>query len=416
MKKPKTKQQVPNIWQPPTEYGMGRFLLYVSPLLLVFIPGMDHFFSQLTHIQAVWTYILYGMVIVLGVFSYKKIHDGRMYLLALHLGSVLIHWQASGLGLGQHAALWSLVLGLGLLTPLCVRPSFNYGLLQIMALMQLVVVHATLYGYQAIPGLSQYYPGLIGLGVFYLLALVAAIKVFRGGQAIFALWLSVGVLAFLPLFINKMTLVFGAYPGALGLKQGVYILQNLPILATLIFALALIGHWWSHLHHQIAFDPLLRIYNRDYCQKILSQKNPLYRTSPFTLAMVDIDHFKKVNDTHGHQAGDAVLVEVAQHVWKCVGRKGVVCRYGGEELIVFLPGRYLKESLVLLELIRSTIEKKVIPFAGKKIKVTVSQGVTQREKKSQTLEQLLEAADTALYRAKKGGRNQVRAGRIKTME
>jgi len=111
------------------------------------------------------------------------------------------------------------------------------------------------------------------------------------------------------------------------------------------------------MEHRIAYDPLLHIYNRDYCSKIISEQSNLNLMFPLSIAMVDIDHFKNVNDTHGHQAGDQVLYTVAQTVCKEVVPNGVVCRYGGEELIIFFPQQTARQVAPLVEKMRKTIEK-----------------------------------------------------------
>jgi diguanylate cyclase (GGDEF)-like protein len=188
---------------------------------------------------------------------------------------------------------------------------------------------------------------------------------------------------------------------------------RLLILAAAPFSLSIgmVVHGFMRMEHRISYDPLLQIYNRDYCSKIISEQANLNMAPPFGVAMVDIDHFKNVNDTYGHHAGDCVLHAVAQAVQRGAGA-GIACRYGGEELAIFFPQKATPEVTAILEKIRSDIEK-IKTRAGKKtISVTVSAGVSHRELFSQPIADVIKAADKALYTAKKKGRNQVRSQKL----
>jgi diguanylate cyclase (GGDEF)-like protein len=175
-------------------------------------------------------------------------------------------------------------------------------------------------------------------------------------------------------------------------------------------------HWFIRIEHRIQYDPLLKIYNRDYCMQILAEKSSLDSTPPFTIAMIDIDHFKKVNDTHGHQAGDTVLHAVAQAVKQSVMPDGVLCRYGGEELAVFFPGKDSVAAKPILEKTRMEVENTTIAAGKKKLSVTISAGISHRASRSQSLSDVVAAADKALYKAKEGGRNQVKVGKTPEKE
>jgi diguanylate cyclase (GGDEF)-like protein len=171
-------------------------------------------------------------------------------------------------------------------------------------------------------------------------------------------------------------------------------------------------HWLTRLDYRVSYDPLLQIYNRDFCSKIISEQANVNTSPPFCVAMVDIDHFKNVNDTYGHQAGDAVLYNVAQMVLKIAGPvNGTVCRYGGEELAVFFPNKRCKEVSDIMEQIRKNIEGMITNSGKKKIGVTISSGISERTDSSSSIVDVINAADKALYRAKKGGRNQVKTGK-----
>ncbi|MBD3344524.1 MAG: diguanylate cyclase [Chitinivibrionales bacterium] len=173
-----------------------------------------------------------------------------------------------------------------------------------------------------------------------------------------------------------------------------------------------IVHWFFRMEHRISYDPLLHIYNRNYCSRVITEQSNLNTLPPFAVAMLDIDHFKKVNDTYGHQAGDHVLYNTAQTVCREVIPDGTVCRYGGEELAVFFPQKVTKDVVPVMEKVRKAVEKMKTTFKKKNIKVTLSIGISHRYDKTQTIIDVIHTADKALYKAKKGGRNQVKHMKI----
>jgi diguanylate cyclase (GGDEF)-like protein len=172
-------------------------------------------------------------------------------------------------------------------------------------------------------------------------------------------------------------------------------------------------HWFLRMEQRIAYDPLLQIYNRDYCSRIISEQSNLNVNPPFSIAMVDIDHFKKVNDTYGHQAGDHVLYNVAQTICKEVVPDGTVCRYGGEELVIFFPQMTLKKAEPLVDNVRLAIEKMKTKTGKKNLSVTVSCGVSCKDQLATSIMDVIHSADKALYKAKEGGRNQVRTAKTR---
>jgi len=168
-------------------------------------------------------------------------------------------------------------------------------------------------------------------------------------------------------------------------------------------------HGFLRMEHRIAYDPLLKIYNRDYCSRIITEQANVNVRPPFGVAMIDIDHFKQVNDSFGHQAGDAVLHDVSQAVQRGVGPDGIACRYGGEELAIFFPQKTAPAVITIAEEMRKDIEKTKTSFGRKTIQVTISVGVSCREQYSQSIVEVIKAADKALYTAKEEGRNRVRS-------
>ncbi|HUI92881.1 MAG TPA: GGDEF domain-containing protein [Chitinivibrionales bacterium] len=174
---------------------------------------------------------------------------------------------------------------------------------------------------------------------------------------------------------------------------------------------SVIIHWFLRMEHRVQYDPLLHIYNRDFCSKIISEQSNINTAPPFTVAMLDLDHFKNVNDTYGHQAGDVVLYSVAQAIQREVVPNDTVCRYGGEEIVVFFSQKSLKDVVPVVEKLRAAIQKMKIKTRKKTLSVTVSCGVSTREDAAQSIIDVIHAADKALYKAKKEGRNQVRSAK-----
>jgi diguanylate cyclase (GGDEF)-like protein len=172
---------------------------------------------------------------------------------------------------------------------------------------------------------------------------------------------------------------------------------------------SIVIHGFFRMEHRIVYDPLLKIYNRDFCSRIITEQANLNVAPPFGVAMIDIDHFKQVNDTYGHQAGDAVLHAVSQAVHQGSGPDGIACRYGGEELAVFFPQKTADEVIDIIEKIRKDIEKAKTTFGRKVITVTISVGVSCREQYSQPIVDIIQTADKALYAAKEEGRNRVKS-------
>lgn len=163
----------------------------------------------------------------------------------------------------------------------------------------------------------------------------------------------------------------------------------------------------SRLHRQAETDPLTSLTNRRGLESALAALKQA--GNPLAAVMFDIDHFKAINDTHGHVAGDEALVTVASIARKTARESDVVARMGGEEFVVLMPGSALDSALAFAERLREEIGRARITQDGQ---VTVSLGVALYPLHTQDIDTLLPLADTALYQAKNAGRNCVRvAGR-----
>lgn len=152
-------------------------------------------------------------------------------------------------------------------------------------------------------------------------------------------------------------------------------------------------------------DPLTKVFNRHKLYKIfpLEEARVKRKMNQMSLIIFDIDHFKKVNDTFGHDVGDQVLIQVADIVKDVIRKTDIFVRWGGEEFIVLTPNG-LAEGIELAERMRKTIMNYQFP---KVQKVTVSFGVAEYLSSHDNLNSLTTRADSALYEAKQGGRNKV---------
>lgn len=162
--------------------------------------------------------------------------------------------------------------------------------------------------------------------------------------------------------------------------------------------------------HQISItDDLTGLYNRKHIIELLSQECVLaeQKNQPFSILMVDIDFFKKVNDTYGHQAGDAVLRQVSATLRSTVRKGDHIGRYGGEEFLIILPDRDIQSVSLTADRIRQRVEKELIPAGSTKISVTISIGVSRYPDDGENIEAITRVADNALYQAKSDGRNRV---------
>lgn len=164
--------------------------------------------------------------------------------------------------------------------------------------------------------------------------------------------------------------------------------------------------WIVRLRFRISYDPLMQIYNRAHCDEIMASAGG----RALAVAMIDVDRFKELNDRHGHAAGDAVLHRVAQAVRRAGLPEGICCRYGGEEIIVFLDGAVPAPEKVF-ERMRRAVEHLRIEAGGREIRTTVSIGWAATPAGSdRPPAELVVRADRALYRAKEAGRNCVMHG------
>ena len=163
----------------------------------------------------------------------------------------------------------------------------------------------------------------------------------------------------------------------------------------------------ARLKAQAFRDPLTDVYNRRYLEETLprelsrSQRNG----HPLALIMVDLDHFKRVNDTYGHPAGDAVLKALASILTQGAREGDIICRSGGEEFLLALPDMALEQACQRAETWRRALCENPIAHGDLRIHCALSAGVAAYPCHGGNMEALLHLADTALYSAKSNGRN-----------
>ena len=170
----------------------------------------------------------------------------------------------------------------------------------------------------------------------------------------------------------------------------------------------------EHLNEELKtasrVDGLTGLYNRRYWQERFDEMHKLCvrREKPSTALMLDIDHFKRINDTYGHQAGDKVIKMLAALIKRCVRETDLAGRYGGEEFAIILNDSSVEDAKIVAERIRQLAKRLVVEHEGESISFTVSLGLAQFSPDFKGAMAWLECADQALYEAKENGRNQYR--------
>ncbi len=156
-------------------------------------------------------------------------------------------------------------------------------------------------------------------------------------------------------------------------------------------------------------DPMTKLYNRRYfistSKKVISlAKREKY---PVSIIMLDIDKFKNINDTYGHDVGDTVIISLAKELINSCRKSDVACRYGGEEFVILFPNTSQDGAKIVAENIRSSLENLSLDIQDKTIHFTASIGVSSLFDDEINIEKALKRADEALYKAKESGRNKV---------
>ncbi len=400
----------------------GIFVFVIGLVLLLcgywfsgFVPGRFSpiLFTRLFSYIGIFTGL--GALSV-GYFSYPRIHNLKVFLAGHLTGlSVLAFCLFSNAGIFSLPASNNFIPGIyllmiaGIFTSTLLPTFLKYRWTKRITISALIIEAILLFIFWKTP--------------FEMISLEA----FRRND--FHIWLNIipGILVFATLIVSIFVLKSQFFLG--GVLGGVAIFfgggwyfgnfrAEILLFDSYMFAVAsfflVIGvfvHWMARVEHRASYDPMLRVYNRGYCERILNEQTKVETSPPFGIAIVDIDKFKKINDKYGHRAGDEVLIQLARIVSNEVVPDGIVCRYGGEEFVVFFPNQSTTKVKMMMELIRRKVKKTSIKVGKKRIKITVSVGISHRYGKTQPLDSVFKMADKALYRAKKEGRNQVKFSR-----
>ncbi len=163
------------------------------------------------------------------------------------------------------------------------------------------------------------------------------------------------------------------------------------------------------LQQQAVRDPLTNLFNRRYLEETLDRELARSRRQNLALGLVmlDIDHFKKLNDSYGHLAGDEVLRQLSSVITLYCREEDIPCRIGGEEFLIVLPGMPPELLKKRAEQWRAAVENMTTHWEGHAIKTTISLGTASFPHHGETSQQIIQSADQALYRAKENGRNRV---------
>ncbi|WP_339081056.1 GGDEF domain-containing protein [Pseudomonas sp. TMP9] len=398
-------------------------LLLFGGLLLARLAVLSEFFSSLFNVLPTLLLLLGGAFCLV----YGRQREVFL-LLTLYLGYFLLDTQVDHFRLtGQVRSDAALTFHLGsLLLPL-LYSLYAAWQERTHLLQDLVARAAVLLAVSAVTvGLAQRFPG----------ALLQWLSVVRW-PALQVEWLALIQLAY-PVFVLGLVLLLVQYLrtprplhaaqlvglcGLLWMLPNTFILPNaLNVMSSQIMLILLAAV--VHEAYQMAFrDELTGLPGRRALNERLQRMGRSY-----VIAMADVDHFKKFNDSHGHDVGDQVLRVVASQLRK-IGGGGKAYRYGGEEFTLVFPGKTLEECLPHLELIRQSIETYSIQLRDKQqrpqsdkqgrakragtaathVSVTISMGVAERGLEQRNPEEVLKAADQALYNAKGAGRNCIRS-------
>jgi len=170
-----------------------------------------------------------------------------------------------------------------------------------------------------------------------------------------------------------------------------------------------IGSLQSKLHSQAIRDPLTNLFNRRYLDETFDRE--LARAAregyPLCVIMLDIDHFKKVNDTYGHEAGDFILKAMAKILAERNRRGDFACRFGGEEFVIVMPNMAMNTAYKRAEDLRIELNSLQIPYGRFNLNITISMGIASYPTNGEDRESVLRAADRAMYAAKQAGRDHI---------
>ena len=417
------------------KWGAGRFLLLsVAAMLMAMVYWRNPALCArwLSHPSLPWVMVTaYGGMFIACFSSYGRIFKFKVFVLGhltMAVGLIYLYLTCfafvspdafTSFGFlkcvdsGTALRVLTAFLSLNLLLIVVAPPSLQYKMTRMVALLVVVLEVAAYFvvlkNIATVAANSVFLYGAGYLGAHYFInAAVVALSLWQARREENSFGSSVAALAVVNLFLAHAT--------ASATEVSAHFTQWLFLLIPLLVTGGAFHYWFDCLHHRVAYDPLLKIYNRDYAHNIIHGLSQINLGRPYSIAMIDIDRFKAVNDTFGHDTGDVVLHGTAQCIKRMAVPQGVACRYGGEEIIVFFRGMGDKDAYLVCEQIRRSV-RKIIYTAGKKeLSVSVSIGLAQCDDPHVPLERVVKAADEAVYQAKETGRNKVILGKVRKRE
>jgi diguanylate cyclase (GGDEF)-like protein len=260
------------------------------------------------------------------------------------------------------------------------------------------------------PSITPVLVSCLGVGLVFLVRPGLALVLFGAAGALIATGLGLTQHNAAVLLSNRVNTLTGVFMGAalailLWHKSAANTLLRRELQDT---NLALQRHQ-AELQRLAILDPLTGLINRREFDRLFRQelKRSMRSATTTSLVVIDLDHFKRINDTYGHPAGDAVLEQIARHVLTLLRRYDVLARFGGEEFMLLLPDTDLTAARAVAEKLRAAIEALPLCCETQLLRVTASLGVASSQAGEDGFQPLYHRADRALYGAKQAGRNRV---------
>ena len=292
-----------------------------------------------------------------------------------------------------------------------VGKSFNIFYLVIYSSVVFIVINSTFYTIKPTISFFQLFANTVLL--FTTLYLIYITQKHSTNKSGFYYYTSIGFsFIFYGLFILTLNTVF-VYPAeAVNISSKLLFVCGYSLLAIGVTKwIRYNENRQDELSYQANTDELTGILNRRSFTKYIENeyKNARVRSEPFSLIIIDIDFFKNINDNYGHIVGDEILKKLSQLMKSSFRNTDKVCRWGGEEFAILLPSTSMTNAINVAEKIRQKVEKSSHQVKEKSINYTISLGVSESLAVDESIDQIINRADTALYKAKDGGRNCVRA-------
>ncbi|MDP3267151.1 MAG: diguanylate cyclase [Sulfuricurvum sp.] len=214
-------------------------------------------------------------------------------------------------------------------------------------------------------------------------------------------------------FASSNAIPKGFFCSPTTLQENQWLYYSLAVALGLVATIGAIAGYIYRLNRiikeQSIRDPLTGVYNRRYLDETLPREiaRASRELSDLSIVMLDLDHFKIINDTYGHAAGDEVLKKIATCLLNLIRQNDFIARFGGEEFIIVMPGMPADQAYERMEICRKEMENTITLYNNKKIAITISAGISGCTTYHETQDELIKKADDALYESKEQGRNRI---------